>query len=96
MDGSLILREQTDAEQLNYHYDSASKLVSLGYKVSTSSDPNDILTKNPYHTLGPDGNRINGISPFNVNLETYMAAGRGALNYAYNQVSNEYLYWTGR
>lgn len=41
-------------------------------------------------------NKINGISPNNINIEIYMQAGRQALNYLGNVVSNEALYWTGQ
>ncbi len=41
-------------------------------------------------------NRINGISPYNKNLGTYMAAGRQVAIYISNYISNEILYWTGR
>ncbi len=40
-------------------------------------------------------NQINGISPLNPKLGMYMAAGRSALSYLENQISNEILYWTG-
>ena len=52
-----------------------------------------------YHTINTANrmnNQINGISPFNRRLSLYMAAGRGALGYGENQISNEILYWTGR
>lgn len=41
-------------------------------------------------------NQINGISPANRSLNTYMEAGRGVAKYIENQVTNEMLYWTGR
>jgi hypothetical protein len=40
-------------------------------------------------------NRINGVSPRNRNLGTYMSAGRDVAHYIGNQISNEILYWTG-
>ena len=52
-----------------------------------------------YHTLNTSNkmnNQINGISPNNKNLLKYMEAGRGALKYTENQISNEILYWTGQ
>ena len=51
-----------------------------------------------HHTINTSNkmnNQINGISPFNPNLPMYMAAGRGALSYLENKISNEILYWTG-
>lgn len=51
-----------------------------------------------HHTINTGNkmnNQINGISPFNQNLGIYMVAGRGALSYLENQISNEILYWTG-
>jgi len=41
-------------------------------------------------------NRINGISPNNRNIGTYMSAGRDVAHYIGNQISNEILYWTGK
>ena len=41
-------------------------------------------------------NRINGISPKNRNIGTYMSAGRDVAHYIGNQISNEILYWTGK
>lgn len=52
-----------------------------------------------YHTLNTSNrmnNQINGISPRNRLLSTYMEAGRGVSAYLENQVTNEILYWTGR
>ena len=52
------------------------------------------------HTLNPGNytnNQINGISPFNPRLSSYMDAGRNiAIRYWENQITNEILYWTGR
>lgn len=39
-------------------------------------------------------NQINGINPFNPKLGVYKEAAVGMLGYAWNQVSNEILYWT--
>ncbi|MDL2328054.1 RHS repeat-associated core domain-containing protein, partial [Ruminococcaceae bacterium OttesenSCG-928-A11] len=100
LDGSLIMSQKTGNQVLNYYYDSAGKVVSIGYKstltaaevfyfvsrnnqgdiialynssnstlvgtysydawgrilattkASASSDPNDILTKNPFRYRG--------------------------------------------
>lgn len=41
-------------------------------------------------------NKINGISKNNIKKELYMNAGRQALQYLGNVVSNEALYWTGQ
>ena len=52
-----------------------------------------------YHTINTANrmnNQINGISPANRSLNTYMEAGRGVAKYIENQVTNEMLYWTGR
>ncbi len=49
-------------------------------------------TKNTFDKMN---NQINGISPWNKLLNIYMEAGRGALQYYENKISNEYLYWTG-
>ena len=51
-----------------------------------------------YHTINTGNkmnNQINGISPFNPKLGIYKEAALGMLGYAWNQVSNEILYWTG-
>ena len=51
-----------------------------------------------YHTKNTANkmnNQINGISPFNPKLGIYKEAAVGMLGYAWNQVSNEILYWTG-
>ncbi len=51
-----------------------------------------------YHTINTANkmnNQINGISPFNPKLGIYKEAAVGMLGYAWNQVSNEILYWTG-
>ena len=50
-----------------------------------------------YHTINTANkmnNQINGISPFNPKLGVYKEAAVGMLGYAWNQVSNEILYWT--
>ena len=41
-------------------------------------------------------NKINGISPKNKKIEVYMEAGRQAIHYFGNVVSNEALYWMGK
>lgn len=41
-------------------------------------------------------NKINGINPNNIKKEIYMEAGRQALNFLGNVLSNEALYWTGQ
>ncbi len=51
-----------------------------------------------YHTINTTNkmnNQINGISPSNPKLGIYKEAAVGMLDYAWNQVSNEILYWTG-
>ena len=51
-----------------------------------------------YHTKNTKdrmNNQINGISPSNKLLNAYMEAGRGAISYLDNQISNEILYWSG-
>lgn len=51
-----------------------------------------------YHTINTANkmnNQINGISSFNPKLGDYKEAALGVLGYAWNQVSNEILYWTG-
>ena len=51
-----------------------------------------------YHTINTKNamnNQINGISPHNVQKDVYLKAAEGALGYAWNQVSNEVLYWIG-
>ena len=50
-----------------------------------------------YHTINTANkmnNQINGINPFNPKLGVYKEAAVGMLGYAWNQVSNEILYWT--
>lgn len=50
-----------------------------------------------YHTINMANkmnNQINGINPFNPKLGVYKEAAVGMLGYAWNQVSNEILYWT--
>jgi predicted GIY-YIG superfamily endonuclease len=47
------------------------------------------------NTANKMNNQINGISPFNPKLGMYKEAAVGMLGYAWNQVSNEILYWTG-
>ena len=50
-----------------------------------------------YHTINTANkmnNQINGISPNNPKLGIYKEAAKGMLGYAWNQVSNEILYWT--
>ena len=46
------------------------------------------------HKINKMNNQINGISPFNPKLGVYKEAAVGMLGYAWNQVSNEILYWT--
>lgn len=51
-----------------------------------------------YHTINTANkmnNQINGIGLMNPNLGTYLTAAEGVLGYAWNQVSNEVLYWAG-
>ena len=51
-----------------------------------------------YHTINTANkmnNQINGISQSNPKMGVYKEAAVGMLNYAWNQVSNEILYWTG-
>ena len=51
-----------------------------------------------YHTINTANkmnNQINGISPLNPKLGIYKEAALGMIDYAWNQVSNEILYWTG-
>lgn len=50
-----------------------------------------------YHTINTANkmnNQINGISPFNLKLGVYKESAVGMLGYAWNQASNEILYWT--
>lgn len=50
-----------------------------------------------YHTINTANkmnNQINVINPFNPKLGVYKEAVVGMLGYAWNQVSNEILYWT--
>lgn len=54
-----------------------------------------MLVHHTINTANKMNNQINGISPFNSKLGIYMEAGRGALSYLGNQISNEILYWTG-
>ena len=54
-----------------------------------------MLAHHTINTANKMNNQINGISPFNRKLGVYMEAGRGALSYLENQISNEILYWTG-
>ena len=54
-----------------------------------------MLAHHTINTANRMNNQINGISPFNSKLAVYMEAGRGALSYLENQISNEILYWTG-
>ncbi|WP_052335624.1 RHS repeat-associated core domain-containing protein [Faecalispora jeddahensis] len=54
-----------------------------------------MLAHHTINTRNSMNNQINGISPFNPKLGMYMEAGRGALAYLDNQISNEVLYWTG-
>ena len=55
-----------------------------------------MLIHHTINTADKMNNQINGISPLNPNLMAYMEAGRGALAYLENQISNEILYWAGR
>ena len=51
-----------------------------------------------YHTINTFNkmnNQINGISPANPQIGLYMAAARGFFSYIDNQISDEFLYWTG-
>ena len=51
-----------------------------------------------YHTINTANkmnNQINGISQSNPKMGVYKEAAAGMLNYAWKQVSNEILYWTG-
>jgi hypothetical protein len=54
-----------------------------------------MLSHHTINTANRMNNQINGISPFNPKLGMYMEAGRGAVAYLGNQISNEILYWTG-
>ena len=54
-----------------------------------------MLAHHTINTANKMNNQINGIGPFNRKLGVYMEAGRGALSYLENQISNEILYWTG-
>ena len=54
-----------------------------------------MLAHHTINTANKMNNQINGISPFNEKIKVYMKAGRGALSYLENQISNEILYWTG-
>lgn len=51
-----------------------------------------MLEHHTINTANKMNNQINGISPFNRKLGVYMEAGRGALSYLENQISNEILY----
>ena len=55
----------------------------------------EMMYHHTINTTNKMNNQINGISPCNPRLGIYMEAGRGALAYAENQISNEILYWTG-
>ena len=48
------------------------------------------------NTANDISNQINGISPNNKRLEIYMKAARGIARYIDNQISNEFLDWTGK
>jgi len=47
-------------------------------------------------TVNKMNNQINGISPNNKSITIYMEALRGIAEYLENQISNEYLNWTGK
>ena len=51
-----------------------------------------------YHTLNTSdkkNNQINGIRLNNIFLKDYIWAAKDIMGYAWNQVSNEVLYWAG-
>ena len=54
-----------------------------------------MLYHHTINTANKMNNQINGISPSNGLIGAYMEAGRGALGYFENQISNDILYWAG-
>ena len=68
---------------------------NLTYEAARGVEQTYMLYHHTINTQNKMNNQINGISPKNKNLGMYMEAAKGALGYAWNQVSNEVLYWTG-
>lgn len=67
----------------------------LSYEQSRGVEQAFMLYHHTINTTNAMNNQINGISPRNVQIDVYMKAAEGALGYAWNQVSNEVLYWNG-
>lgn len=68
---------------------------NLSYEAARGVEQTYMLYHHTINTQNKMNNQINGISPNNKKLGIYMEAAKGALGYAWNQVSNEVLYWTG-
>ena len=68
---------------------------NLSYSVARGLEQTYMLKYHTINTTNKMNNQINGISPMNPNLGMYLSAAEGFLGYAWNQVSNEVLYWAG-
>lgn len=55
-----------------------------------------MIENHTINTANRMNNQINGISPLNRKLGVYMEATRGIVDFSWNFLSNEALYWLGQ
>jgi hypothetical protein len=92
-----VARKQAHRNDPNRgHLEFVPIATGLNYFQARGYEQIMMLECHTINTANRMNNQINGISPNNKRLKTYMEAGRGVAEYLGNQISNEILNWTGK
>jgi len=92
-----VAREQAHGNDPKRKHLTFTTIASgLTYEQARGYEQIMMLHCHTLNTANRMNNQINGISPNNARLKIYMEAGRGIVKYTGNQISNEWLNWTGK